>query len=130
MSESNNSGYVTIDELAEYLKVKISTIRTWIKLGKLPSDAYLKVSNTYRFNIQEAVAGLKRSSMADMAAEAVAAQNAPIKQRLQDAIVKVRNNKEKTEVPEKTQEMKLGGTSFTATMKNDPEIDQFIGGTR
>lgn len=129
MSELNNSGYVTIDELAEYLKVKISTIRTWIKIGKLPSDAYLKVSNTYRFNIQEAVAGLKRSSMADMAAEA-AAQNTPVKQRLQDAIVKVRNSKEQVEVLEKTQEIKTGGISFTATTENDPEIDQFIGGTR
>jgi excisionase family DNA binding protein len=130
MSEANNTGYVTIDELADYLKVKISTIRTWIKLGKLPADAYLKVSNTYRFNIDEAIAGLKRSSMADMAAEAVAVKTPPpLQERVKEVLVKARAAKAATPAKEKSEEVRLGGQSFTLTME-DSDIVQLIGGTR
>jgi len=130
MSEANNTGYVTIDELADHLKVKISTIRTWIKLGKLPADAYLRVSNTYRFNIDEAIAGLKRSSMADIAAEAAAAKNPPpVQGRVKQVLVKARAAKEKIVPEEKPEEVRLGGQSFTLTMQ-DSDIDQLIGGTR
>lgn len=130
MSEANNTGYVTIDELADYLKVKISTIRTWIKLGKLPADAYLKVSNTYRFNIDEAVAGLKRSSMADMAAEAAAVKTPPpVQERVKEVLVKVRAAREKVVPEQKPEEVRLGGQSFTLTTP-DSDIDQLIGGTR
>jgi excisionase family DNA binding protein len=130
MSEVHNSGYVTIDELASYLKVKISTIRTWIKLGKLPTDAYLKVSNTYRFNIDEAVAGLKRSSMADMAAEAAAAATPPPElTRVKEVLVKARAARAATPVKEVPPEVRAGGQSFTLKTE-DSDIDQLIGGTR
>jgi excisionase family DNA binding protein len=130
MSEANNTGYVTIDELADYLKVKISTIRTWIKLGKLPADAYLKVSNTYRFNIDEAVAGLKRSSMADMAAEAAAVKTPPpVQERVKEVLVKARASRTKAAPEQKPEEVRLGGQSFTLTTP-DSDIDQLIGGTR
>lgn len=130
MSEVNNTGYVTIDELADYLKVKISTVRTWIKLGKLPADAYLKVSNTYRFNIAEAVAGLKRSSMADMAAEAAAVKTPPpVQERVKEVLVKARAAREKIVPEQKPEEVRLGGQSFTLTTP-DSDIDQLIGGTR
>jgi excisionase family DNA binding protein len=130
MNEDNNLGYVTIDELAGYLKVKISTIRTWIKLGKLPADAYLKVSNTYRFNINEAVAGLKRSSREDTAAEEAAAKNPPPEQNpVKEVLVKARAAREATDVKQKPEEVRSGGQSFTVKME-DNDIDQLIGGTR
>ena len=130
MSEVHNSGYVTIDEFASYLKVKISTIRTWIKIGKLPVDSYLKVSNTYRFNIDDAVAGLKRSSMADMAAEAAAALAPPPDvARVKEVLVRVRAAREAAPVKEVPAEVRLGGQSFTLKTE-DSDIDQFIGGTR
>jgi excisionase family DNA binding protein len=129
MSEVHNNGYVTIDELASYLKVKISTIRTWIKLGKLPSDAYLKVSNTYRFNIDEAVAGLKRSSMTDMVAEAAAAEVRPDLSRVKEVLVKARAAREAKPTKEVPVEVRLGGQSFTIKTE-DSDIDQLIGGTR
>jgi len=129
MSEVHNNGYVTIDELASYLKVKISTIRTWIKLGKLPSDAYLKVSNTYRFNIDEAVAGLKRSSMTDMVAEAAAAEVRPDLSRVKEVLVKARAAREAKPTKEVPVEVRLGGQSFTIKTEYS-DIDQLIGGTR
>jgi excisionase family DNA binding protein len=129
MSEVHNNGYVTIDELASYLKVKISTIRTWIKLGKLPSDAYLKVSNTYRFNIDEAVAGLKRSSMTDMVVEAAAAEVRPDLSRVKEVLVKARAAREAKPTKEVPVEVRLGGQSFTIKTE-DSDIDQLIGGTR
>jgi len=130
MSEVHNNGYVTIDEFASYLKVKISTIRTWIKLGKLPTDSYLKVSNTYRFNIDEAVAGLKRSSVADMAAEAAAALVPPPDiARVKEVLVRARAAREAAPVKEVPAEVRLGGQSFTIKTE-DSDIDQFIGGTR
>jgi excisionase family DNA binding protein len=130
MSEVHNSGYVTIDEFASYLKVKISTIRTWIKIGKLPVDSYLKVSNTYRFNIDEAIAGLKRSSAADMAAEAAAALAPPPDvARVKEVLVRVRAARAAAPAKEVPAEVRSGGQSFTLKTE-DSDIDQFIGGTR
>ena len=112
------------------MKVKISTIRTWIKLGKLPSDAYLKVSNTYRFNIDEAVAGLKRSSMmADIVAEAAVAEVRPELSRVKEVLVKARAARGATPTKEVPVEVRLGGQSFTIKTE-DSDIDQLIGGTR
>lgn len=37
MTEQKNDNYISIDEAAEYLGVKTSTIRTWIKKKNMPS---------------------------------------------------------------------------------------------
>jgi excisionase family DNA binding protein len=52
--------YVPIEELAEHLSVKVSTIRQWVKQGYIPKDTYIKVGNTYRYNIPEVVNALKQ----------------------------------------------------------------------
>jgi len=51
--------YVPIDDLADHLAVKASTIRQWVNKGYIPSTTYIKVGYTYRFNIPEVVAALK-----------------------------------------------------------------------
>jgi len=54
--------YVPIDDLADHLAVKASTIRQWVNKGYIPSTTYIKVANTYRFNIPEVVGALKKEA--------------------------------------------------------------------
>jgi excisionase family DNA binding protein len=58
--------FVPINRLAEHLHVKVSTVRQWIKLGHIPRRAYLKIGNTYRFQVSEVLQALKtREAMED-----------------------------------------------------------------
>jgi len=43
--------YAPIKEVADYFKVSVSTMRTWVKSGKVPASTYIKVDGTYRFNL-------------------------------------------------------------------------------
>jgi len=55
-----SDSFVPIEELAQHLTVKAKTIRQWIAKGYIPSDTYIKVGYTYRFNIPQVVAALKQ----------------------------------------------------------------------
>jgi excisionase family DNA binding protein len=59
MNDSSES-YVPIEDLANYLSVKESTIRQWVKQGHIPKDTYIKVGYTYRYSIPQVVAALKQ----------------------------------------------------------------------
>lgn len=48
----NDKIYVTISEVSEYLKVSSSTLRKWINKGHVPSDCYIHIEDTYRFDLQ------------------------------------------------------------------------------
>lgn len=48
------SPFVTIESLAQYFCVSVSTIRAWVRQGHIPENTYIKLGNTYRFN-REAV---------------------------------------------------------------------------
>ena len=37
MTNQNNDNYISIEDAAEYLGVKASTIRTWIKVNGMPA---------------------------------------------------------------------------------------------
>jgi len=50
--------YVPIDVLAEKLSVKTNTVRTWVRQGFIPRDTYIKVANTYRFNVPKVLESL------------------------------------------------------------------------
>lgn len=50
--------YVTIEDLARYFKVSVSTIRVWLRQKYIPEHSYLRVGNTYRFKISEVEAAL------------------------------------------------------------------------
>ena len=42
---------LTIEELADFLKVSKITIRNWVKSGTMPKDCYIRAgSRTYRFD--------------------------------------------------------------------------------
>ena len=51
--------YLPIEDLANHLSVKVSTIRHWVKQGHIPTSSYLKVGQTYRFDIPSVVDALK-----------------------------------------------------------------------
>lgn len=50
--------YVPVETLARQLTVSVSCIRGWIRQGKIPKQTYVKVGNTYRFNVPAVLAAL------------------------------------------------------------------------
>ena len=44
------SPFVTIETLAQYFCVSVSTIRVWTRQGHIPENTYIKLGNTYRYN--------------------------------------------------------------------------------
>jgi len=57
-----NDQYVSIEDVAKYYSVSVSTVRTWIRTNKLTSTDFLKLGNTYRFKIADVDAALRRVS--------------------------------------------------------------------
>lgn len=43
--------YATIREVAEYFGVSVSTVRNWLREDVIPDTTFIKVKETYRFNI-------------------------------------------------------------------------------
>jgi excisionase family DNA binding protein len=80
--------YVSIDDVAKYYIVSISTVRTWIRTNKLTPNDFLKLGNTYRFKIADVDAALRRKSAdeapapAEAPAEATADPAAPVQLEL------------------------------------------------
>lgn len=56
--KDQTDSYVPIEELASRLMLKPNTIRIWVREGKVPKHTYIKVGNTYRFNVGEVVKAL------------------------------------------------------------------------
>jgi excisionase family DNA binding protein len=52
------SPFVNIEDVAKHFVVSVATVRKWIKSGVIPKPTYLKIGNTYRFNLPEVVAAL------------------------------------------------------------------------
>lgn len=83
-----NDQYVSIDDVAKYYSVSVSTVRAWIRSGKLTSTDFLKLGNTYRFKIADVDAALRRVSAdeapapAPAPAEATADSAAPVQLEL------------------------------------------------
>ena len=50
--------FVPIEELAKRFTVSVSTVRAWVRQGYIPKDTYLKIGNTYRFNVSKVVLAL------------------------------------------------------------------------
>lgn len=67
-----NDQYVSIEDVAKYYSVSVSTIRTWIRTGKLTPSDFLKLGNTYRFKIADVDAALRRKSADEAPAPVVA----------------------------------------------------------
>tara|TARA_Y100000593_G_C4320734_1_gene343630 strand:- start:3760 stop:4032 length:273 start_codon:yes stop_codon:yes gene_type:complete len=54
--------YVPIEDVAKHFSVSISTIRAWVRQKEIPEDTYIKVGNTYRFNIDDVSDALTNKS--------------------------------------------------------------------
>jgi excisionase family DNA binding protein len=54
--------YATIQEVAEHFKVSVSTVRNWIKANTIPPATYIKIRDTYRFNLDLVEAALLSAS--------------------------------------------------------------------
>ncbi len=50
--------FVPINKVAEHFSVSISTIRLWVRMGRIPKTSYIKIGNTYRFKLSEVSAAL------------------------------------------------------------------------
>lgn len=84
-----NDQYVSIDEVAKYYSVSVSTVRSWIRSGKLTASDFLKLGNTYRFKIADVDVALRRVSteaspepVVETATTATPDSNAPVQLEL------------------------------------------------
>ena len=62
------SPFVTIESLAQYFHVSVSTIRAWVRQGHIPETTYIKLGNTYRFNrdqVAEALTTMQKEAELD-----------------------------------------------------------------
>ena len=60
---SEIESYVPVEEVADYLSVKVSPIRQWVNKGFIPKSTYIKVGYTYRFNIPAVIEALKQEEL-------------------------------------------------------------------
>lgn len=61
--------FATIEEVAKYFVVSVATVRTWLRNGTIPKHTYLKVGNTYRFNLPDVAAALVNAPKAPVQLE-------------------------------------------------------------
>jgi excisionase family DNA binding protein len=47
-----SDNFVPIGDVADRFSVSRHTVRQWLRKGKIPSDMYIKIGNTYRYNLQ------------------------------------------------------------------------------
>ena len=47
-----SDSFVPIGEVADKFSVSKHTVRQWLRKGKIPADMYVKIGNTYRYNLQ------------------------------------------------------------------------------
>lgn len=59
MSISN--GLVSIRKVAEHLNISVATVRKWVRNNTIPENTYIKVNNTYRFDLEEVMFALRHS---------------------------------------------------------------------
>jgi len=73
-------GYATIREVAEYFGVSVSTVRNWLREGVIPDSTFIKVKETYRFNmplVEAALLAARDKKAAAKETKAAAAKDAP-----------------------------------------------------
>ena len=44
--------YVDINVIAEYFGISKQTISKWVQAGNIPANTYIKVGDTYRYNLE------------------------------------------------------------------------------
>lgn len=59
---SSEEPFVNINEVAQYFSVSTSTVRSWIEQDLIPRDTFIKLGNTYRFQISAVTRALTSAS--------------------------------------------------------------------
>lgn len=65
---------IPIEDVAKHFTVSVSTIRAWLRQGYIPRDTYMKLGNTYRFQLSKVVEALTKTEKSDTAVKADAVQ--------------------------------------------------------
>ena len=47
-----SDNFVPIGDVADKFSVSKHTVRQWLRKGKIPEELYVKIGNTYRYNLQ------------------------------------------------------------------------------
>lgn len=57
-----SAAFVPIEDVGKHFSVGVTTVRAWVRQGMIPAHTYIKVGNTYRFNISLIVAALTEAN--------------------------------------------------------------------
>jgi len=71
------SKYVPTEELAKHFAVAGQTVRLWIKQGKIPAGTFIKIGNTYRFDIEAVEAALQARAQAQVDSVSIVPKEEP-----------------------------------------------------
>lgn len=58
----DGSDLVRVEEVADALGVKPTTIQGWVRNGNIPRNTYLKVGKTYRFDLKAVLSALRNEA--------------------------------------------------------------------
>ena len=61
-----NEPFVPIDDVARHFSVSVSTVRAWVKQNRIPRDTFIKLGNTYRFQISAVTEALTSANVHDL----------------------------------------------------------------
>jgi excisionase family DNA binding protein len=70
--EQKPEPFIPIEDVAKHFTVSVSTVRAWLRQGYIPRETYMKLGNTYRFQLSKVVEALTKpeSSAADKSSPA------------------------------------------------------------
>ena len=57
------SDLVRVEEVANTLGVKPTTVQEWVRNGNIPKHTYLKVGKTYRFDLKALINALRAGNV-------------------------------------------------------------------
>ncbi len=63
MTQTTNTPYVTLEEMAEYLRISKQTLMSWLRQKRIPANTYLKFGRAYRFDRDAVVAAMRGYQM-------------------------------------------------------------------
>ena len=58
--------FVPVTTVAKHFSVSVSAIRSWVRQGYIPSDAYVQLGQTYRFCLSRVVEALTKRPKSDV----------------------------------------------------------------
>lgn len=82
--------FVLIEDVAEHFKVSVSTARAWVRTGAIAPWAYIKIGNTYRFNLPRVIESLlpviDATQQTEVKQEVTTSVEKPLQQPAQDEL--------------------------------------------